>query len=70
MKFGVRDYDYKYDFTSNRLAGASLVAPVINYWWSNLPKNMSREAYYKSQLPQDKWSLRVANYKQWINYWW
>ncbi|CAO2824052.1 unnamed protein product [Amaranthus hypochondriacus] len=57
-------------YIAHRIMGATLVAPVINYWWSNLPKNMSREAYYKSQLPQDQWSLRVAHYTPWLTYWW
>ena len=54
---------------NDRLAGASLITPVVNYWWSSFPANLSREAYYK-QLPQDQWSLRVAHYTPWLTYWW
>ncbi|KAL2899701.1 Acetyl-coenzyme A synthetase 2 [Bienertia sinuspersici] len=56
-------------YIPHRLAGASLVTPVVNYWWSSLPANLTREAYYM-QLPQDQWSLRVAHYAPWLNYWW
>uniref|UniRef100_A0A7C9AMW5 AB hydrolase-1 domain-containing protein n=1 Tax=Opuntia streptacantha TaxID=393608 RepID=A0A7C9AMW5_OPUST len=51
------------------LAGATLVTPVVNYWWTGLPANLSTEAYYM-QLPQDQWSLRVAHYAPWLTYWW
>ncbi|KAI3983920.1 hypothetical protein MKX01_022787, partial [Papaver californicum] len=43
------------------LAGATLVAPVINYWWPGFPGNLSIEAYEK-QFLQDQWTLRVAHY--------
>ncbi|XP_048504439.1 uncharacterized protein LOC104898446 [Beta vulgaris subsp. vulgaris] len=56
-------------YIPHRLAGASLITPVVNYWWSSFPANLSREAYYK-QLPQDQWSLRVAHYTPWLTYWW
>lgn len=54
---------------SNRLAGAVLVAPVINYWWSDLPANLSNEAYYQKPL-QDRWALSIAHYTPWLTYWW
>uniref|UniRef100_A0A803QUN9 AB hydrolase-1 domain-containing protein n=2 Tax=Cannabis sativa TaxID=3483 RepID=A0A803QUN9_CANSA len=56
-------------FIPNRLAGAGLIAPVINYWWPSFPKNLSTEAYYQ-QPPQDQWALRVAHYLPWLTYWW
>ena len=54
---------------ADRLLGAGLTAPVINYWWPSLPANLSTEAYYK-QPPQDQWALRVAHYLPWLTYWW
>lgn len=45
------------------------MAPVINYWWSGLPANLSKQAY-NQQLPQDQWTLRVAHYAPWLTYWW
>ncbi|KAI3447473.1 hypothetical protein Pfo_004138 [Paulownia fortunei] len=56
-------------YIPHRLAGAALIAPVVNYWWQGIPSNMSEEAY-KQQLPQDQWALRVAHYMPWLNYWW
>jgi hypothetical protein len=52
-----------------RLAGATLIAPVVNYWWPGFPANLSTEAYYL-QLPQDQWTLRVAHHAPWLTYWW
>lgn len=56
-------------YIPHRLAGATLMAPVINYWWSGLPANLSKQAY-SQQLPQDQWTLRVAHYAPWLTYWW
>lgn len=53
----------------NRLAGAVLIAPVINYWWSGLPANLSNEAFKWKPL-QDQWALSVAHYTPWLTYWW
>ncbi|KAL3838199.1 hypothetical protein ACJIZ3_022790 [Penstemon smallii] len=56
-------------YISHRLAGAALIAPVINYWWSGFPENLAKEAY-KQQYLQDQWTLRVAHYAPWLIYWW
>ncbi|KAL1829409.1 hypothetical protein DCAR_0208748 [Daucus carota subsp. sativus] len=56
-------------YIPHRLAGATLIAPVVNYWWPGIPSNLSSEAYYQ-QFPQDQWSLRVAHYIPWLTYWW
>jgi pimeloyl-ACP methyl ester carboxylesterase len=56
-------------YIPHRLAGAALLAPVINYWWTSFPANLSKEAYYQ-QLPQDQWTLRVSHYVPWLTYWW
>lgn len=52
-----------------RLAGAALLAPVVNYRWPGFPKNLTREAYNKQQLG-DQWALRVAYYAPWLLDWW
>ncbi|XP_070035841.1 uncharacterized protein [Nicotiana tomentosiformis] len=52
-----------------RLAGAALIAPVVNYWWPRFPANLSQEAF-NLRLPQDQWTLRVAHYLPWLTYWW
>ncbi|KAJ6753361.1 HYDROLASE ALPHA/BETA FOLD FAMILY PROTEIN EXPRESSED-RELATED [Salix purpurea] len=56
-------------YIPHRLAGATLIAPVVNYWWPGFPANLSTEAYYR-QLPQDQWTLRVAHHAPWLTYWW
>uniref|UniRef100_A0A2P2JJ79 Catalytic n=1 Tax=Rhizophora mucronata TaxID=61149 RepID=A0A2P2JJ79_RHIMU len=56
-------------YIPHRLAGATLIAPVANYWWPGFPADLSTEAYYL-QLPQDQWALRVAHYTPWLVYWW
>lgn len=56
-------------YYADRLAGAALIAPVVNYWWKGFPVKLSTEAYYQ-QLPQDQWTLRVAHYIPWLIYWW
>ncbi|KAI3716776.1 hypothetical protein L1987_67901 [Smallanthus sonchifolius] len=56
-------------YIPHRLAGAVLISPAVNYWWHNLPSNLTNEAYSR-QLQQDQWSLRVAHYLPWLTYWW
>ncbi|KAA8516709.1 hypothetical protein F0562_016785 [Nyssa sinensis] len=56
-------------YIPHRLAGATLIAPVVNYWWPGFPANLSKEAYHQN-LPQDQWTLRVAHYAPWLTYWW
>ncbi|KAJ0613161.1 putative alpha/Beta hydrolase [Helianthus annuus] len=53
----------------NRLAGATLIAPVVNYWWPCLPSNLSQQAFSK-QFLRDQWSLRVAHHSPSLTYWW
>ncbi|KAL3642676.1 hypothetical protein CASFOL_013491 [Castilleja foliolosa] len=56
-------------YIPHRLAGAALVAPVVNYWWPAFPSNVSQWAY-RLQPKQDQWALRVAHYTPWLTYWW
>ncbi|GMG99477.1 hypothetical protein Nepgr_001317 [Nepenthes gracilis] len=56
-------------YIPHRLAGVALLAPVVNYWWSGLATNISKEAF-QQQLPQDQWATRVAHYTPWLTYWW
>ncbi|CAH9127798.1 unnamed protein product [Cuscuta epithymum] len=57
-------------YIPHRLAGAALIAPAVNYWWPNLPANLSRKVY-SEQLFWDQWALRVAHYAPpWLVYWW
>ncbi|KAL1352086.1 hypothetical protein HN51_016075 [Arachis hypogaea] len=56
-------------YIPDRLAGAVLIAPAVNYWWSGLPANLSSEVFYQQKL-QDQWTTRVAHYIPWLTYWW
>eukprot|EP00262_Sarcandra_glabra_P013707 TRINITY_DN3869_c0_g1_i2.p1 TRINITY_DN3869_c0_g1~~TRINITY_DN3869_c0_g1_i2.p1 ORF type:complete len:350 (+),score=43.84 TRINITY_DN3869_c0_g1_i2:53-1102(+) len=56
-------------YIPHRLAGASLIVPVVNYWWPSFPTDLSRAAYRK-QLVQDQWTLRIAHYTRPLFYWW
>ncbi|KEH42038.1 alpha/beta fold hydrolase [Medicago truncatula] len=53
----------------HRLVGAALLAPVVNFWWPDLPANLTAEAYSQWKL-HDQWALRVAHYTPWLTYWW
>ncbi|XP_019153142.1 PREDICTED: uncharacterized protein LOC109149675 [Ipomoea nil] len=56
-------------YIPHRLAGASLIAPVINHWWPSIPANLSKQGFSK-HLPRDQWALRVAHYAPWLVHWW
>lgn len=56
-------------YIPHRLAGATLIAPVVNYWWPSFPSNLSTEAY-NQQSCRDQWALRVAHHAPWLLYWW
>lgn len=56
-------------YIPHRLAGATLIAPVVNYWWSNFPSNLSSQEWSK-QFVHDKWSLWVAHHLPSLTYWW
>nr|GEY41513.1 hypothetical protein [Tanacetum cinerariifolium] len=45
----------------SHIAGVALVAPVVNYWWSSFPSNLSIAAY-KLQPLQDQWEVGVSHY--------
>ncbi|CAL9053558.1 unnamed protein product [Musa banksii] len=56
-------------YIPDRIAGAAMMAPVINYRWPGFPRHLSEEAYRKQQ-PGDQWALRVAYYAPWLLHWW
>ncbi|KAK1429545.1 hypothetical protein QVD17_11756 [Tagetes erecta] len=56
-------------YIPHRLAGAILISPAVNYWWHNLPFNLTNNAYSRL-LQQDQWSLCVAHHLPWLTYWW
>ncbi|KAI7748782.1 hypothetical protein M8C21_033586, partial [Ambrosia artemisiifolia] len=56
-------------YIPHRLAGAALIAPVVNNWWPSFPSNISNEVY-SEMLKQDQWCLRVVHYLPWLTHWW
>ncbi|GAB2235870.1 hypothetical protein Droror1_Dr00026314 [Drosera rotundifolia] len=56
-------------YIPHRLAGATLLAPVVNYWWSGLPSDLVKQAYTLQPRP-DQWALRVAHHAPWLTHWW
>ncbi|KAL6206941.1 hypothetical protein ACLB2K_024186 [Fragaria x ananassa] len=53
-----------------RLAGAALLAPVVNYWWKGFPAKLCNHAYYYQQFQRDQWALRVSHYTPWLTSFW
>ncbi|PON42451.1 Alpha/beta hydrolase fold [Parasponia andersonii] len=56
-------------YIPTRLEGAALIAPVINFWWTGFPANISNEAFNR-QFWNDRWALGVAHHAPWLTYWW
>ncbi|KAI3725229.1 hypothetical protein L1987_65009 [Smallanthus sonchifolius] len=56
-------------YIPHRLAGVTLVAPVVNHWWPNFPSNITKEVY-SQMFKQDQWAHRVAHHLPWLSYWW
>ncbi|KAM7496294.1 hypothetical protein LguiA_020708 [Lonicera macranthoides] len=56
-------------YIPHRLAGLSLVASHINYYWPGFPSNLAAEGF--ERLPAaDQWTFRVAHYAPWLFNWW
>lgn len=56
-------------YIPHRLAGATLIAPAVNFWWPGFPANLS-EGAYNQQFPRDQWAYRIIHYTPWLTYWW
>ncbi|XP_048324025.1 uncharacterized protein LOC125420852 [Ziziphus jujuba] len=56
-------------YIPHRLAGVSLVVPVINFWWPSFPAKLANEAY-KKQPKRDQWKLSIAHHAPGLVYWW
>ncbi|KAK9279184.1 hypothetical protein L1049_012862 [Liquidambar formosana] len=54
-------------YIPHRLAGAALVAPVVNYQWPSLPEYLTRADFRKKPV---KWAFWVARYAPGLLYWW
>ncbi|XP_040993521.1 uncharacterized protein LOC121240109 [Juglans microcarpa x Juglans regia] len=56
-------------YIPHRLAGVTLVVPVINFWWPSFPPKLVSENY-KKQLKRDQMKLRIAHFAPGLVYWW
>ncbi|KAI4382247.1 hypothetical protein MLD38_008235 [Melastoma candidum] len=56
-------------YIPHRLAGVTLVVPVINFWWPAFPPELAQEAF-KKQLKRDQWKLWIAHHMPGLVYWW
>ncbi|KAK4396735.1 hypothetical protein Sango_1510100 [Sesamum angolense] len=52
-----------------KLSGAALVVPLINYWWSCFPAELSKKGL-SELVPQDRWTFTVAHHAPWLLHWW
>src|SRR5437764_285014 len=43
-----------------RLTGAALIVPIINYWWPSFPAELSRQAFKKLVVPEQR-TLWIAH---------
>ncbi|KAG6436371.1 hypothetical protein SASPL_101268 [Salvia splendens] len=43
-------------YIPHRLAGAALLAPVINYRWPSFPPKLAK-ALFRQELPEDQWAV-------------
>ncbi|KAL1221710.1 hypothetical protein V5N11_010846 [Cardamine amara subsp. amara] len=56
-------------YIPHRLAGAVLVVPFVNYWWTKVRQDILSKAF--DLMPKnDQWTFRVAHYVPWLLYWW
>ncbi|XP_038972478.1 uncharacterized protein LOC103717990 [Phoenix dactylifera] len=57
------------NYIPHRLAGVALVAPAVNYWWPSFPANLSRMAY-KKLFVQDQRTFWIAHHFPSLLYGW
>ncbi|KAM7272976.1 hypothetical protein ACFE04_027640 [Oxalis oulophora] len=56
-------------YIPHRLAGVSLIVPVINFWWPSFPPKLANEVF-KKQLKRDQVKLSIAHHCPALFYWW
>lgn len=54
-------------YIPDRLAGAALIVPTVNYWWPSLPHSLVSKDY-RRQLVQ--WAIWFSHYAPGLLYWW
>ncbi|XP_020176368.1 uncharacterized protein [Aegilops tauschii subsp. strangulata] len=56
-------------YIPERIAGAAMLAPVVNYWWPGFPAELAAREYGRQERG-DQWALRVAHHAPGIIHWW
>ncbi|XP_047089236.1 uncharacterized protein LOC124701235 [Lolium rigidum] len=56
-------------YIPERIAGAAMMAPVVNHWWPSFPADLAAEVYNKQEVG-DQWALRVSHHAPGILHWW
>ncbi|XP_028808295.1 uncharacterized protein LOC114762863 [Neltuma alba] len=56
-------------YLPHRLAGVTMVVPVINFWWPSFDPELANRIF-KKQLKRDQWKLRISHYTPGLVYWW
>ncbi|KAF5447504.1 hypothetical protein F2P56_033055 [Juglans regia] len=56
-------------YIPHRLAGVTLVVPVINFWWPSFPPKLVSENYEK-QPKIEQMKVRIAHFAPGLVYWW
>ena len=56
-------------YIPHRLAGATLVVPVANFWWPSFPPELTKQVF-RNQLKRDKVKLTIAHHFPALIYWW
>ncbi|CAA7046179.1 unnamed protein product [Microthlaspi erraticum] len=52
-----------------RLAGATMLCPVVNSWWPSFPDSLTWELWNK-QSKTERFSMLLNHYTPWLVYWW
>ncbi|KAI3933936.1 hypothetical protein MKW92_038719 [Papaver armeniacum] len=56
-------------YIPHRLAGAALLAPVVNLWWPGFPAKLTKEVFALAPV-RDQWTALVTYYTPFLTYWW
>uniref|UniRef100_A0A803L2S9 AB hydrolase-1 domain-containing protein n=1 Tax=Chenopodium quinoa TaxID=63459 RepID=A0A803L2S9_CHEQI len=56
-------------YIPHRLAGATFLSPVFQFWWTSLPANITKELSGRASI-WDVLSGTVPYYLPWLTYWW
>ncbi|XP_024534347.1 uncharacterized protein LOC112347540 [Selaginella moellendorffii] len=56
-------------YIPHRIAGVSMIAPAVNFWWPGLPQDLSKQAL-SSRVLLDSLILNAVHHTPWLLNWW